>query len=162
MCCLDKSTIKYSSKITKEFDYITLAPPALLLALRFRCVVPYSSMIRSSMTTTLWLLVTARHVYVSVFLLWPLYPDTHQTQWNTAQSLWSLLLLLEASSSYFYVMHRLLHYHPELYRRFNQQHHQLETPVWQATLYCSLVEHICVNTGSLFVPFNCVFIVSFR
>jgi sterol desaturase/sphingolipid hydroxylase (fatty acid hydroxylase superfamily) len=68
-----------------------------------------------------------------------------------AQSLWSLLLLLEASSTYFYVMHRLLH-HPGLYSRFHRQHHELETPVWQGTLYCSLVEHIVVNAGSLCVP----------
>ena len=96
-----------------------------------------------------YLWITCRNMCLSLLFLWPLYPPPQVVFVSTACV--QFLMLIEASCTYFYIAHRLLH-HPWWYRRFHKQHHELTQPLWQGTFYCSMVEQVLVNTGSVVVP----------
>jgi sterol desaturase/sphingolipid hydroxylase (fatty acid hydroxylase superfamily) len=59
-------------------------------------------------------------------------------------------LVYTMTQLWFYGTHRLLH-HPRLYV-LHKKHHKYIVPPPYATFYCSLTEHLVVNTGSLLVP----------
>ena len=51
---------------------------------------------------------------------------------------------------FFYYSHRLLH-HPKIYRHIHKQHHEWQTPIAIAAIYCHPVEHIVSNALPILV-----------
>lgn len=90
-----------------------------------------------------------RHLVISVVIL-TLYLE-HMNMPNL--SWWTIpqvVLVYYMTLLWFYATHRMMH-HPRLYR-FHKQHHKYTEPPPYTTFYCSLTEHLLVNTGSLMVP----------
>jgi sterol desaturase/sphingolipid hydroxylase (fatty acid hydroxylase superfamily) len=54
------------------------------------------------------------------------------------------------SNVWFYVSHRL--FHTKLFYKYHVLHHSVPNPPPLATFYCSLIEHILVNTGTFIIP----------
>lgn len=91
---------------------------------------------------------TCNHILLSIVLLIPFtlwLPKTFITY-----SWLRVLILLPISETYFYWAHRLAHI--SYFYIYHKKHHEYTLPPWWAAYHCSLVEHLCVNLGSVFVP----------
>lgn len=66
--------------------------------------------------------------------------------------LFDLSILICCEEIGFYYVHRLLH-HRFFYNRFHRVHHEWQTPIAMAAIYCHPVEHIFCNLMPIFGGF---------
>ena len=69
---------------------------------------------------------------------------------STLTTVWQICVAYLGYDLMFYISHRALHSNL-LYMRFHKQHHEFQTPVGLAAIYCHPLEMLLSNVGPLFI-----------
>lgn len=81
-----------------------------------------------------------------------IFPIYYDSIYPSVKDIYKLALYIIFIDLYFYILHRYMHFNKYLYKHVHKHHHETNITVAASGFNSSILEHIILNIGSLYIP----------